>query len=60
MTILQLLEECAKELGTVKPSIEEFDTVIVPVENVRQKLLSAFHQLSAQNDQRKQEEEEEI
>ena len=49
MTILELVDECISELGTVRTSIDEQETVALPVRRTRDKLIALKKFFEEQN-----------
>lgn len=56
MTLEELLEDSIKTLGGVRPTVEDYDSVTVPVMHVRNNLIQLL--LHLQKEAGKKEEEE--
>ena len=57
MTIMQLIESCIATLGKVKPSIEDIESVGIPVKQVRDQQI-ALHEFLKNKEQEAAEKEQ--
>lgn len=60
MTVMELLNECITELGSVRPSVDEFETVAIPIYQVKNKLMAMKKYFEEQEKKESEEENEEI
>ena len=60
MTVMELLNECITELGSVRASVDEQETVAIPVRQVKNKLTALKKYFEEQEKKESEEENEEI
>lgn len=60
MTVMELLNECITELGGIRPSVDEQETVTIPVYQVKNKLTALKKYFEEQEKKESKEENEEI